>query len=128
MFEKNRERKRHKGRKEGLHRPGLSSPSKLVHRELEGKCSGLGVCPAVGAPAGFPGGSVLKNLLASDGDVRDSGSIPGSGRSPGVGNANPLQHSCLKNQPHGQRSMAGYSQQHCKESDMTEHTPAHKLS
>ena len=36
------------------------------------------------------------------------GSIPESGRSPGEGNGNPLQHSCLKN-PHGQRSLVGYS-------------------
>ena len=36
------------------------------------------------------------------------GSIPGLGRSPGGGNGNPLQYSCLEN-PHGQRSLAGYS-------------------
>ena len=34
---------------------------------------------------------------ASVGDVGDRGLIPGSGRSPGVGNGNPLQHSCLEN-------------------------------
>ena len=73
MFEKNREMERHKGRKEGLHCPGLSSPSKLVHRELEGKCSRLGVFTGVSAPAGFPGGSVVKNPLASEGDARDVG-------------------------------------------------------
>ena len=39
---------------------------------------------------------------------RDSGSIPGSGRSLGVGNGNPLQYSCLENL-HGQRSLVGYS-------------------
>ena len=43
---------------------------------------------------GFLGGSVLKNLPASP---RDAGSIPGSGRSPGEGNGNPLQYSCLGN-------------------------------
>ena len=37
-----------------------------------------------------------------------AGSIPGSGRSPGEGNGNPLQYSCLEN-PHGQRSLVGYS-------------------
>ena len=41
---------------------------------------------------GFPGGSVAKNLPASAGD---KGLIPGSGRSPGEGNGNPLQYSCL---------------------------------
>ena len=39
---------------------------------------------------GFPGGAVVKNLPGNAGDVRDLGSIPGSGRSPGVGNGNPL--------------------------------------
>jgi len=42
----------------------------------------------------FTGGSVVKNLLASAGDT---GSIPGLGRSPGEGNGNPLQYSCLEN-------------------------------
>ena len=41
---------------------------------------------------GFPGGSVVKNPPTNAGDV---GSIPGSGRSPGEGNGNPLQYSCL---------------------------------
>ena len=45
---------------------------------------------------GFPGGSVVKNLPANAGDIRDMGSIPGSGRSPG-GHGSPLQHSCLEN-------------------------------
>ena len=40
---------------------------------------------------------VVKNLPASAGDIRDVGSIPGSGRSPGEGNGNPLQCSCLEN-------------------------------
>ena len=40
---------------------------------------------------------VLKNLPANAGDTGDLGSIPGSGRSPGVGNGNPLQYSCLEN-------------------------------
>ena len=43
---------------------------------------------------GFPGSSVVKNLPARAGDAV---SIPGSGRSPGVGNGNPLQYSCLRN-------------------------------
>ena len=40
---------------------------------------------------------VVKNLPASAGDVRDAGSIPGSGRSPAGGHGNLLQHSCLEN-------------------------------
>ena len=45
---------------------------------------------------GFPGGAVIKNLPASSGDTRDLCSIPGLGRSPGAGNDNSLQDSCLK--------------------------------
>ena len=43
---------------------------------------------------GFPGGLVVKNLPANAGDA---GLIPASGRSPGVGNGNPLHYSCLGN-------------------------------
>ena len=39
---------------------------------------------------------VVKNLPANAGDVRDMGSIPGTGRSSGVGHGNPLQYSCLE--------------------------------
>ena len=48
---------------------------------------------------GFPGGVVVKNLPANEGDV---GSIPESGRSPGEGNGNPLQYSCLENSMDGE--------------------------
>ena len=40
---------------------------------------------------------MVKNLLANAGDIRDMGSILGSGRSPGGGHGNPLQYSCLEN-------------------------------
>ena len=46
---------------------------------------------------GFPGGTVVKNPPANAGDTGDTGSIPGSGRSSGEGNGNPLQYSCLEN-------------------------------
>ena len=46
---------------------------------------------------GFQGGTVVKNLLANSGDTRGVGLIPESGRSPGEGNGNPLQYSCLEN-------------------------------
>ena len=39
----------------------------------------------------------VKNLTAEEGDVRDAGSTPVSGRSPGEGNGNLLQYSCLEN-------------------------------
>ena len=45
----------------------------------------------------FPGGTVVKNLPANAGDTRDMGSVPGSGRFPGLGNGNLLQSSCLEN-------------------------------
>ena len=48
----------------------------------------------IGMYEGFPGGSVVKNLPANTGDV---GSISVWGRSPGEGNGNPLQYSCLEN-------------------------------
>ena len=40
---------------------------------------------------------MVKTMPASAGDVRDMGSIPGSGRSPGGGRGNPLQYCCLEN-------------------------------
>ena len=46
---------------------------------------------------GFPGGSVVKNLPANAGDIRDVGSSPGLGRSSGGEHGNPLQYSCLEN-------------------------------
>ena len=46
---------------------------------------------------GFLGGSVVKNLPANTGNIKDTGSILGSGRSPGGGHGNPLQYSCLEN-------------------------------
>ena len=53
---------------------------------------------------GFPGGSDSKEYACNVGDL---GLIPELGRSPGGGQGNPLQYSCLEN-PHGQRSLAGY--------------------
>ena len=46
---------------------------------------------------GIPGGIAGKNPPASAADVRDAGSIPGSGGSPGEGNGNLYQYSCLEN-------------------------------
>ena len=70
---------------------------------------------------GFPGGSVVKNTLANAGDA---GLTPGSGRSPGGGNSNPLLYSCL-GKSQGQRSLMDYSPQSHKEPDTTEHTHMH---
>jgi len=46
---------------------------------------------------GFPGSAVVKNLPANAEAAGDIGSIPGSGKSPRIGNGNPLQYSCLGN-------------------------------
>ena len=64
----------------------------------------------------FLGGSDSKESACNAGDP---GSIPGSGRSPGEGNGNPLQYSCLE-KSHGQRNLVGYSPWGHKESEMTE--------
>ena len=65
---------------------------------------------------GFPGGSDGKASAYKTGDL---GSVPGSGRSPGEGNGNPLQYSCLENSKDG-RSLVGYSPWCRKKSDTTE--------
>ena len=64
---------------------------------------------------------VLKNQPANAGNIRDMCLIPESGRFPGGGRGNSLQYSCLEN-PHGQRSLEGYSPWSCKELDTTEAT------
>ena len=69
---------------------------------------------------GFPGGAVAKIPIDNVGDAGDAGLIPGLGRSPGGGNGNPPQYSCLENLMH--RSLAGYSPCGQKDLDTTEHT------
>ena len=59
---------------------------------------------------------MVKNLPANAGIARDTGSTAGSGRSPGGGNSNPFQYSCLD-----MRRLVEYSPWGCKESDMMEH-------
>ena len=66
--------------------------------------------------SGFPGGPAGKESACNVGDL---GPIPGLGSFPGEGNSYPLQYSCLEN-PHGLRSLAGYSPWGHKELDMTE--------
>ena len=66
---------------------------------------------------GLPCCSVVKNLPAN---VGDADSIPGSGRSPGRGNGNPLQYSCLRNPMSRGAWCVCYSPRGHKESDMTE--------
>ena len=68
---------------------------------------------------GFPHGSVVKKLPTIARDAKHMGSIPGLGGSPGGGNDNLLQYSCLE-KSHGQRNLAGYSPQGHEESDTIE--------
>ena len=72
-------------REQGWH--GLSSEHALT------ECLILG---EYGRELGFPGGSEGKEPACGTGDTRDPGLIPGLGRSPGEGNGNPLQYSCLE--------------------------------
>ena len=65
---------------------------------------------------GFPGGSVVENPSAN---AEDLSSTPGPGRSPGEGNGNPLQYSCLENPMDRGARQATYSQWGHKESDTT---------
>ena len=65
---------------------------------------------------GFPDGSDGKEPTSS---AEDLGLIPGLGKSPGGGLGNQLQYSCLEN-PHGQRSLLGYSLWGHNKSDTTE--------
>ena len=73
---------------------------------------------------GLPCGSVGKE---SAHNAEDAGSIPGLGGSPGGGHGNPLQYACLQN-PHGQRSLVGYSPRGRKESDTPERLSTHRKS
>ena len=61
----------------------------------------------------------VKNLPANAGDIRDTGLIPGSGRSSGEGNDNPPEHSCLENAWTGE---AGGLQSMGSQTDMTKAT------
>ena len=105
-----------------LHPSCLSFPQflilgKTIKVRLDLESFLLPLTPAVvfggsGGSRGFPGGSDNKEPTYNAGDL---GLIPGSGRSPGEGNGNPLQYSS-----YGQRSLVGYSPWGRKESDTAE--------
>ena len=101
---------------------GFSACTLLIWKEPEGSFT-LPSWKARSVPGGASGKkkTTQKNLPASAGDVRDADLIPGSGRSPGEGQGNPLQYSCLEN-PMDIRSLASYSPSGCKELDTTEAT------
>ena len=58
---------------------------------------GMSLCCDFHRKEGFQGGTMVKNPPASAGNARDTVSVPGWGRSPGGGNSNQLQYSCLEN-------------------------------
>ena len=69
----------------------------------------------------IPAGTVVKNIPTNAGDIRDADSIPGLARSPGEGNGNPLQYSCLENCM-GREAKSPWCP---KEQDTTEHAHMH---
>ena len=87
-------------------------------------CASPAVGPCATGCLGFSGGSDSKASACSVGDL---GSIPGLGRSPGEGNGNPLQYSCLENSMDwgAPQSLVGYSPWCRKESDTTERLHFH---
>ena len=63
---------------------------------------------------GFPGGSAVQSMpITQEMQAGDSGSIPGSGRSPGEGNGNPFHYSC-KGNPTDRVAWQSYSPWGCK--------------
>ena len=70
---------------------------------------------------------VIKKLPANAGATKDAGLIPGSGRSPGEGNGNPLQYSCLENPTDGEAWRATVHAWDCKKSDMTASEHSHSI-
>ena len=86
-----------------------------MYLSYEGSCAQREVS-GIGPAYGFPGGSEVKASACNAGNL---GSIPGSGRSPGEGNGNPLQYSCLENPMDGGAWWAT-SPLGRKESDATE--------
>ena len=82
---------------------------------------GLGSSPGEGIsyPLQYSQASLVAQMVKNACNDGDPSSIPRSGSSPGEKNAKPLQYSCLEN-PHGERSLAGYSPRGHKQLDMTE--------
>ena len=106
----------------GWWRSATAAAPDLILIKVDGKCQFVVDSTNF---QGFPGSSEVK---ASASNVRDPGSIPGSGRSPGGGNGNPLLSTpvFLPGESHGRRSLVGYNPRGCKESDTTEQLHLHQ--
>ena len=96
---------------DGGHERAPSKPSAIVHPEkgeLEPAFCFTGLLQDL-VPSPSQVALVVKNPPANAGNIRDAGSIPGWGRSPGIEQSNLFQYSCLENSIHGQRSLESYS-------------------
>ena len=92
-----------------------SPPSHVLPAPLTRRSAPCWLCSWAAHSPGFPDGSVVMNPPAN----ADVGLIPGSGRSPGGGNGNPLQYSCLEN-PTDRRAWWATAYGGAKELDMSE--------
>ena len=110
--QRSRQRWRRKARRLNYHR----AQRRVLQREESSVLLGA----AEKSPGTFQVALVVKNPPANAGDVRDTSSTPGSGRSPGEGNGNPFQYSCLENPTNRGSSWATVHS--VAESDMTEAT------
>ena len=87
-------------------------------------CKFSWLCATILEEESFPANSAGKECACSAGDTC---MIPGSGRSPGGGDGNPLQYSCLENPSHGQRNLVGYSPWSRTELDTTQRVKQQQL-
>ena len=92
--------------------PGPTSPSQTEFLQVQFTEAYLGYNSSLSDTGGFPGGSDGEESACNAGALHCR--IPGLGRSPGGRNGNPLQYSCLENEPGGLQSMES------QESDVTE--------
>ena len=103
--------------------PGSSASKEFACNSRDpGLIPGSGNSPGEGIvdPLQYSGASLVAQMVENASTVWETlGSIPGLGRSPEEEHGNPLQYSCMEN-PHGWRSLAGYSPWGCKELDMTD--------
>ena len=97
-------------------------PLRDILKLLRPKTASLKFSDFYGLLMGFPGGARGKVPASNAGDIWDTGSIPAFGRSPGEGNGNPLQYSCLENLSPTDRRACWATVHRFAELDMTEET------